>query len=71
MTLQSCGTGDEKSISEMSDEELMAERDFWNKQLKPHFYSSSHKYDVSATIVKEIEREMSRREQEGPPWIVD
>lgn len=71
MTIQSCGTGDEKTISEMTDEELMKERDFWNSQLLPHFYTSSHKYDISATIVKEIERELSRREDEGPPWLTD
>lgn len=66
-----CGTGDEKTISEMSDEELVAERDFWNKQLKPMFYTSSGTYDAGANIVKEIDREMLRREQEGPPWMVD
>lgn len=66
-----CGTGDEKTISEMSDEELIAERDFWNSQLKPQFYTSSHTYDIGATIVKEIEMELNRREHEGPPWTVD
>lgn len=66
-----CGTGDEKTISEMTDEELVTERDFWNKQLIPSFYTSSASYDISATIVKEIEREMLRREKEGPPWTVD
>lgn len=66
-----CGTGDEKTIDELSDEELIAERDFWNNKLQPHFYSSSGSYDVSATIVKEIEREMLRRSLEGPPWLTD
>lgn len=64
----SCGSGDEKTIAEMSDEELIAERDFWNAQLKPQFYTSSHTYNVGATIVKEIEKELNRREHEGPPW---
>lgn len=71
MTISMCGTGDEKSISEMTDEELIAERDFWNHQLTPQFYTSSAKYDIGATIVKEIEREMLRRDEEGPPWTVD
>ncbi len=71
VTIASCGTGDEKTLAEMTDEELMSERDFWNKQLRPHFYTSSGKYDISATIVKEIERELNRREHEGPPWTVD
>ena len=71
MTIQSCGTGDEKTLQEMTDEELMTERNFWNSQLRPHFYTSSAKYDISATIVKEIERELNRREHEGPPWTVD
>lgn len=71
MTIATCGTGDEKSISEMTDEELIAERDFWNKQLTPQFYTSSHRYDISATIIKEIERELNRREHEGPPWLAD
>jgi len=71
MTIPMCGTGDEKSISEMTDEELIRERDFWNHGLRPSFYTSSHKYDIGATIVKEIEREMARREQEGPPWLAD
>jgi hypothetical protein len=66
-----CGTGDEKTVSEMSDEELIAERNFWNQQLRPHFYTSSHTYDISARIVTEIEREMARRDEEGPPWICD
>lgn len=68
MTIAMCGTGDEKTIAEMTDEELLAERDFWNNQLKPHFYSSSGKYDISARIVTEIERELNRREHDGPPW---
>lgn len=71
MTLFVCGTGDEKTIEEMTDEELIRERDFWNNHLKPHFYTSSQQYDISATIVKEIDREMLRREQEGPPWLAD
>lgn len=71
MTIPSCGTGDEKTISEMTDEELIAERDFWNKQLVPSFYTSSLTYDISATILKEIERELNRREHEGPPWMFD
>lgn len=71
MTISMCGTGDEKSISEMTDEELIAERDFWNNKLQPHFYTSSHTYDVSATIVKEIERELNKREHDGPPWLFD
>ncbi len=71
MVIASCGTGDGKLLSEMTDEELIAERDFWNKRLRPHFYTSSGKYDISATIVKEIERELNRREHEGPPWTVD
>lgn len=71
MTIATCGTGDEKQISEMTDEELIKERDFWNHKLKPHFYTSSHTYDISATIVKEIEREMQRRDIEGPPWLAD
>lgn len=66
-----CGTGDEKTISEMTDEELIAERNFWNNQLKPSFYTSSQSYDISANIVKEIERELNRREHEGPPWNFD
>lgn len=66
-----CGTGDEKTIDEMTDEELLRERDFWNSQLIPSFYTSSGTYDVSATILKEIERELNRREHEGPPWTVD
>lgn len=71
MTIASCGTGDEKAISEMTDEELLRERDFWNNQLKPHFYSSSGKYDVSAILLREIERELNRREHDGPPWAED
>lgn len=71
MTIPMCGTGDEKSISEMTDEELIRERDFWNHGLQPHFYTSSHKYDIGATIVKEIEREMQRRHDEGPPWLFE
>lgn len=66
-----CGTGDEKTIDEMTDEELIAERDFWNKQLPSQFYASSAAYDIGANIVKEIERELNRREHEGPPWIVE
>lgn len=66
-----CGTGDEKTLEEMTDEELIKERDFWNKQLTPSFYASSGKYDVGATIVKEIERELNRREHDGPPWLSD
>lgn len=71
MTIPMCGTGDEKSISEMTDEELIRERDFWNNQLQPHFYSASGKYDITANIVKEIERELNRREHEGPPWLFE
>lgn len=66
-----CGTGDEKTIDEMTDEELIAERDFWNKQLPNQFYTSSATYDIGANIVKEIERELNRREHEGPPWTVE
>lgn len=71
MTIPMCGTGDEKLVSEMTDEELLRERNFWNHQLTPAFYTSSAKYDIGATIVKEIEREMARREAEGPPWLAD
>lgn len=71
MTIALCGTGDEKTLQEMTDEELMRERDFWNHQLTPQFYTSSAKYDIGANIVKEIEREMTRREQDGPPWLAD
>lgn len=71
MTIALCGTGDEKLISEMTDEELIRERDFYNQQLEQFFYSSSGTYDVSATIVKEIEQELNRREHEGPPWLFD
>jgi hypothetical protein len=66
-----CGTGDEKPLEEMTDEELIAERNFWNSQLKPMFYTSSATYDIGANIVKEIEREMNRREHEGPPWTIN
>lgn len=66
-----CGTGDEKTIDQMTDEELIAERDFWNKQLTPMFYTSSANYDIGANIVKEIERELNRREHEGPPWMFE
>lgn len=66
-----CGTGDEKTISEMTDEELLTERDFWNSKLTVQFYTSSHTYDIGATIVKEIEMELNRREHEGPPWTVE
>lgn len=66
-----CGSGDEKTISEMTDEELIAERDFWNSQLKPQFYTSSNSYNIGATIVREIELEMARRDAEGPPWLTD
>jgi hypothetical protein len=65
------GTGDEKSISEMTDEELIRERDGWNRNLQHAFFASSHRYDIGATIVTEIEREMQRRQSEGPPWLVD
>lgn len=71
MTIAACGTGDEKSITDMTDEELLAERNFWNNQLKPLFYTSSAKYDIGATILKEIERELNRREHDGPPWLAD
>lgn len=71
MTLSYCGTGDEKSISEMTDEELISERNFWNSQLQPQFYTSSHTYDIGATIVKEIEAELNRREHDGPPWLAE
>lgn len=66
-----CGTGDEKTISEMSDKELIAERDLWNSKLQSQFYTSSNTYNIGATIVREIELELNRREHEGPPWIVD
>lgn len=65
------GTGDKKLLSEMTDEELLRERNYWNSQLEDQFHTSSGKYDVGATIVKEIEREMARREHEGPPWLFD
>lgn len=66
-----CGSGDEKTLEEMTDEELIAERNFWNNELTPMFYSSSAKYDIGSNIVKEIERELNRREHEGPPWLAD
>lgn len=66
-----CGSGDEKSLDEMTDEELIQERNFWNKQLTPNFYASSGRYDISATILKEIERELNRREHDGPPWTAE
>lgn len=65
------GSGDELLVSEMSDEQLIKERDYWNALLEPAFYVDSGKYDTIATIVKEIEGEITRREHEGPPWIVD
>lgn len=71
MTFKTHGSGDEKLISEMTDEELLAERNYWNAKLDDTFFASSNAYDTSATIVKEIERELNRREHEGPPWIVD
>lgn len=55
----------------MSDEELIDERNFWNKQLQSMFYTSSSTYDIGATIVKAIEAELNRREHAGPPWIED
>lgn len=71
MTFKTRGSGDEKSISEMTDEELIAERNHWNSALPADFFNSSHLYDTSATIIKEIDRELNRREHEGPPWLVD
>lgn len=63
------GTGDEVLISEMSDEELVRERNFYNELLEPAFMVDSGKYDTIANLVKEIEAEMNRREHEGPPWL--
>lgn len=63
------GTGDEVLISEMSDEELVRERNFYNELLEPAFMVDSGKYDAIANLVKEIEAEMNRREHEGPPWL--
>jgi hypothetical protein len=58
-------------IREMTDEQLIQERNHWNALLERTFHQSSAAYDTGATIVKEIEREMTRREQEGPPWLFD
>lgn len=58
-------------IKEMTDEQLIQERNKWNRALPELFFKSSAMYDTGATIVKEIEREMSRREEEGPPWLFE
>lgn len=65
------GTGDEKCLSELSDRELMEERDRWNATLPASFFLSSASYDVASRVVRELDEEMLRREQEGPPWNVD
>ena len=62
------GSGDHKLVSEMTDEELLAERDWFNALLEPAFFVSSGKYDTISGVVKEIEAEINRREHEGPPW---
>jgi hypothetical protein len=69
MSFETNGSGDEKSISEMSDAELMRERNKWNTLLEQHFWTSSGQYDITATLVKEIENEINRREHQGPPWL--
>lgn len=58
-------------ICSLSDEELIRERNRLNAQLEEAFFSSSHVYDVNATLLKEIEREINRREHDGPPWYFD
>lgn len=65
------GTGDEPLISELTDEELIRERNEYNEMLEAAFMVDSGKYDVIATFVKEIEAEMNRREHEGPPWLAE
>lgn len=71
MTIRKQGSGDEVLVSEMSDEELLRERDYWNELLQPAYWAHSGKYDTIASVVKEIEREINRRSHEGPPWLAD
>ena len=53
----------------MSDEELLAERDRINTQLRRFFFEHSGKYDAGAMQLRLIEREILRRDIEGPPWM--
>lgn len=62
-------TNYERILTDMSDEELIRERDEWNRKLPELFQASSANYDTGATIVKEIERILNQREHEGPPWL--
>lgn len=62
-------TNFERVLTDMSDEELIRERDEWNQKLPELFQASSASYDTGATIVKEIERILNQREHEGPPWL--
>jgi hypothetical protein len=60
-----------KLIEEMSDKELIAFRNSLNEGLPDEFFASSARYDNRATLLSEIERELNRREHEGPPWLAD
>lgn len=70
MTIQTLD-GDEVSISEMTDEALIRERNFWNSKLPRSFHKSSGEYDAVARVLTEIENEINRREHEGPPWLAE
>lgn len=56
------------NITILSDEALIEARNYYNSLLEPAFFVESAKYDAVATVVKEIEQEMTKRENEGPPW---
>jgi hypothetical protein len=67
MTLRNEGI----DLTELSDEQLFESRNYYNVLLETAFFSHSGKYDNIAAVVKEIEEEITRREHEGPPWLVD
>lgn len=60
-----------KSLVDLSDAELLRERNRLNASLEDEFYASSGRYDTRATMLRLVEAEINRREHEGPPWIVD
>lgn len=56
------GSGDELTISEMTNEELIEEYNFWNRTLQDVFWFNTGTYDHAATMIREIDEELMRRD---------